>query len=65
MSRSAVLLSAVSFERDTEDIPIISPGGFDWILKVSFYDSPETGNCHEEFTDLLGYYVKFPLKEEK
>lgn len=61
MTRQGVMLAASTFKRDFDDIPKICPGGFDLILEVSYYDlGREDGSCHQEFTDLLGDYVKFP-----
>lgn len=59
-TRQAVLLAAVTFERDVGDIPDICPGGFDLILEVSYYNLGGSGNCHEEFVGILGHHVKFP-----
>lgn len=60
MTRQAVLMTAVAFERDIDCIPTICPGGFDLILEVSYYNLGGKGNCHEEFIALLGDHVKFP-----
>ena len=60
MTRQAVLLTAVSFERDIGNIPDICPAGFDLILEVSYYNLEGEGNCHKEFTELLKDHVKFP-----
>ena len=60
MTQSAVILTAVTFERDVSDIPTICPGGFDLILQFVYYNLGGEGNCRKEFTELLGYHVKFP-----
>lgn len=60
MTRQAVLLTAITFKSDVDDIPKICPVGFDMILQVSYYNLNGKGSCHEEFTNLLSDHVEFP-----
>lgn len=60
MTKQSVLLTAMTFKSDVDDIPKICPAGFDIILQVSYYTLNGKGSCHEEFTHLLGDYVEFP-----
>ncbi len=55
-TRKQVLFVVEAFKRGITDIPVISPVGFDHILGVSY---GRGGDCHQEFINLLGEYVKF------
>ena len=59
-TRQGVMLTAVSFKRDVDNIPKIFPYGFDLILGVSYYNLGGKGNCHEDFVIMFGEYVEFP-----